>query len=274
MNHLDQLLACGYSYHRQPFGHASSQISYYLFRLQTEGSCRALVNGEMTTLAPGDLLLYRPGEPYELQIGPEPHGKGQVASGDFYLYCRGSWIDRWWEESPKSGRCRIHPDENLISLWRHLNLEHRRTEERNEELVAYLLRSLCLTISRLVKESDTPQGRSYTALRMKNYIAEHAVTPLKVEDVARHVDLSVSRAVHLFKDIFGTTMIRYAQEVRLASALERIRYSDMSLEQIAEASGFPSYTYFHRVFRDKYRMSPSEYRRNAAASASAPITKE
>lgn len=257
------LLSCGYSYHKQPFGHATPSMPHYLLRLQTEGHCRILVNGELLPIRPGDLILHQPGDPYELQIGPEP-GQDSTASGDFFLYGRGEWLDRWWRESPKPQHCRIHLDENLIALWRHLTLEHRRSVDRNEELVTYLLRSLCLSISRLVDESATPQGRSYTALRMKNFIAEHAVSPLKVEDVARHVGLSVSRAVHLFKDIFGTTIIRYAQEVRLASALERIRYSDMSLEQIAEASGFASYTYFHRVFREKYRMSPSEYRRNAS----------
>jgi AraC family transcriptional regulator, arabinose operon regulatory protein len=260
----DKLLACGYSLHKQPFSHSMGSLNYYLFRLQTEGYCRALVNGALTSIKPGDLLLYKPGDPYELLIGEErpPSGKAVTASGDYYLYCVGDWIDQWWAQDEKPQLNGIHLDENLISLWRHLVLEWRRIDDRSGELTMYLLRSLCLSISRRIRESATPQGRSYTALRMKDYVAEHAASSLTVQEVANHVGLSVSRAVHLFKDTFGTTIIRFAQEVRLASALERIRYSTMPLEQIAETSGFDSYTYFHRVFREKYKMSPSEYRRS------------
>jgi AraC family transcriptional regulator of arabinose operon len=33
-----------------------------------------------------------------------------------------------------------------------------------------------------------------------------------------------------------------------------------NLERIAESAGFGSYTYFHRVFRSKYGISPKQYR--------------
>lgn len=266
MNH-DKILMCGYSYHKQPFRTTSSSngrtgLPHYLFRLQSEGRAQALVQGRMTVMEPGHLLVFKPGDPYELVIESHRNDLGQwtIASGDYYLSCLGSWIDEWWTKAPKPQLSRINLDDKLIHLWRHLILETRRLEDKNEELTGYLLRALCLSIDRTVRETSSPQGRSFTALRMKNFIAEHAASPFKLEDVAKHVGLSVSRAVHLFKACYGTTMIRYAQEVRLATALERIRYSTMTLEQIAEASGFASYTYFHRVFREKYKMSPSEYR--------------
>jgi AraC family transcriptional regulator, arabinose operon regulatory protein len=270
----DKILYCGYSFHKQPFrtSTGSQGLSHYLFRLQTEGLSQALVNGKLTKLVPGHLLVYKPGDPYELRI--EPHwnelGQSTISSGDYYILCRGDWIDSWYSQAAKPQLNRINLDDKLISLWRHLILESRRLEDKDEELTCYLLRSLCLTIDRTIRETSTPQGRSFTALRMKNFIAEHAATPFKIEDVAKYAGISVSRAVHLFKECYGTTMIRYAQEVRMAAALERIQYSTMTLEQIAESSGFASYTYFHRVFREKYKMSPSEYR----ASPIAPQQKD
>ncbi|WP_420852214.1 helix-turn-helix domain-containing protein [Paenibacillus hamazuiensis] len=64
----------------------------------------------------------------------------------------------------------------------------------------------------------------------------------------------------MFKQIFGKTMIQYALEIRLSTAIERMKYSTMTLEQIAESCGFGSYSYFHRVFREKYGVSPTDYR--------------
>ncbi|MDF2662147.1 MAG: AraC family transcriptional regulator [Paenibacillus sp.] len=264
-----RLLLCGYSYHTQPAAYLQDRegLPHYLFRLQTEGYCQALVDGVLTTLGPGDLLLYKPGDRYELAFAPMPNELGQTAvySGDYFLSCTGDWVGEWWKRTPKMQRTQIHLDEKLISLWRHLVLEKRkyRMGEENEELLGYLLRALCLCIERAVLETSAPHGRSFSAVRMKTFIQENAMFPFKIEAVARHVGLSVSRAVHLFKECFGFSIMEYTKQVRLAAAIERIKYSKMPLEQIAEASGFASYSFFYRVFREKYGISPLEYRRQA-----------
>ena len=86
---------------------------------------------------------------------------------------------------------------------------------------------------------------------MMRYIEEHATSTFKVEEVAKHVSHSLSRAVHLFKSSIGQTMIVYAIEVRLNAAIERMKYTSMTLEQNAEECGFGTYPYFHKVFRKK-----------------------
>lgn len=261
------LLLCGYSYHTKEASYLKDRegLSYYLFRLQTEGYCQALVNGTLTTLVPGDLLLYKPGDRYELVFTPTPNDLGEslVFSGDYFLSCAGRWIDDWWKRGTKQQRTRINLDEKLIALWRHLVLEKRkfRMGENNGELIGHLLQALCLCIERAVLETAVPHGRSFAAARMKTFVQEKAMFAFKIEDVAQYAGLSISRSVHLFKECYGISIMEYAKEVRMAAAVERIKYSQMPLEQIAEASGFASYSFFYRVFREKYGMSPLEYRK-------------
>ncbi|MFE5319818.1 helix-turn-helix domain-containing protein [Paenibacillus sp. NPDC056579] len=260
---LSQILSCGYSYHSQRFqtGH-NDVMRAYLFRLQTEGYCQAMVNGAMTRIETGDLLLYQPGDIYDLRVDEHTNKLGQtlISSGDYYIICKGEWLEAWWRKSKKPQKVRIAAYEKLLILWRQIILEKRRIEDENKELSDYLLRALCLHIDRAVTETRTLHGSSFLASRMKSFIEEHAILPFKIEDVAAHVGLSVSRAVHLFKECFGKTMIQYALEIRLSTSIERMNYSSMTLEQIAETSGFGSYTYFHRVFREKYGISPKEFR--------------
>jgi AraC family transcriptional regulator of arabinose operon len=259
-----ELITCGYSFHMDPFySSTKSGLPSYLFRLQTEGSCEALVDGHMVPIEPGHLLLFKPGEPYELRIGQaktQPDHK--IASGDYYLFCKGEWIDAWWKRSHKPTYMRIDLDPRLISLWRQLILEKRRMEEENAELSGYLLQALCLFLERAATETVSLQGRPFTGTRMKRFIEAHATAAFKIEDVADHVGLSISRAVHLFKEYFGKTMIQYATEVRLSSAVERMHDSSMSLEQIALSCGFGSYPYFHRAFKQRFDTSPKIYRQN------------
>ncbi|MNI28397.1 Arabinose operon regulatory protein [compost metagenome] len=81
-----------------------------------------------------------------------------------------------------------------------------------------------------------------------------------MDQIAKHVGISVSRAVHLFKLTFGQSIMSYAIEVRLGVACEQIRFSVMSLDHVAKSCGFNSYTYFHRQFRMHYGLSPRQYR--------------
>ncbi|NHC40537.1 AraC family transcriptional regulator [Bacillus sp. MM2020_1] len=254
---MTNILFCGYSFHTNGY-HAQHKSGYpsYLFRLQSEGVCEVVVKGRKMELEKGDLLLIKPGDHYELLV------KAGQNSGDYHIVCEGAWVDEWWSRSSKPPVSRIDLDEKLLSLWRQIINEKRRpSSSQNEELTGYLLRALCLYLERGVNETVPTFNHPYTVTRMMRYIEEHALTAFKVEDVARHAGLSVSRSVHLFKSSVGKTMIEYALEIRLSAAVERMKYTSMTLEQIAEDCGFGSYPYFHRVFHKKYGMAPGAYRR-------------
>ncbi|WP_127580230.1 AraC family transcriptional regulator [Paenibacillus koleovorans] len=260
-----EVLSAGYTHHTKPFQAASRKgLRNYLIRFQTEGRCRALVNGQLELIQPGDLLMYKPGDIYDLRVDTEQQANGETAvfSGDYYFFCRGSWLDQWWNKSPKPQKAHIPLSEDILNLLRHASLEQQRVKGRYKEISDYYLRILCLSIERILSEQQfySTKGKSFLAVQMKSYIEEHALTPIRLEDVAQHVGLSVSRAVHLFKSIFGQSIMQYTLQIRLSIARERILFSKMSLEQIAEASGFNSYTYFYRMFKSRYGMSPKAFR--------------
>ncbi|MGG3468606.1 AraC family transcriptional regulator [Neobacillus pocheonensis] len=251
------ILFCGYSYHTNGY-HSQHKSGYpsYLFRLQTEGLCEVVVKGRKMELRKGDLLLIKPGDHYELLV------KAGQNSGDYHLVCEGVWVDEWWNRSVKPDVSRIDLDEKLLALWHHIMIEKRRpSSSQNEELSGYLLRALCLSLERAVNETVPSFHHPYTVTRMMRYIEEHATLAIRVEDVARHAGLSVSRSVHLFKSSIGKTIMEYAQEIRLSAAIERMKYTTMTLEQIAVDCGFGTYPYFHKVFKKKYGLAPGSYRR-------------
>jgi AraC family transcriptional regulator of arabinose operon len=257
-----EILSCAYSFHSQPFqdGYPNG-LDCYLFRLQTDGGCEALADGRMQRIEPGDLLLFRPGDKYQLIVSKrQAEPESGIASGDYYVMCRGEWLDEWWNRKSRPQKTRIALDERLLTIWRALVLEKRRFEEEDREMSDYLLRSLCLGLDRAIATQSVLQSRSFIATRMKNFIDEHAARPFRIREVADHVGLSVSRTVHLFKECFGTTIMQYTQQVRLSLAEDRMKYSTLTLEQIADTCGFGSYSYFYRVFRNKHGVSPAHYR--------------
>lgn len=236
-------------------------LACYLLRLQTEGQARALVEGQWHLIEPGDLLLYGPNDPYGLEINPHESESG-IASVDYFVFCQGEWLDQWWNLQNRPSCAHIPLDEDLLTVWRQLVREHQFGGNSHGEVSDYLLRVLCLLLDRTLAECGVMSGltNSWVVLRMKRFLERHAAEELSLRDVADHVGLSVSRAVHVFKASTGTTLFQYLLTVRLRMAQDRIRFSGLTLEQVAESTGFRSYSYFYRAFRDHFGLSPKQFR--------------
>lgn len=258
-----EVLGAGYSFHTKSYHYVQREgLKSYLIRLQTEGQALALVGNRLEVVSPGDLLIYAPGDPYELKTSPFATGTlSQTGSGDYYIFCRGEWLDQWWQQKPVLQSSNLSLMEGILPVWRLLIAQNRRVQNEVNEISKHLLCSLCLLLDQVIANS-TPQIRlgATVAYQVKYFIEQNATTPFSLEDVARQVGLSVSRVVHLFKATFNQTIIEYTIEIRLAIACEHIRLTNMPLEQVAEVSGFRNYSYFSRLFRTHYKVSPRQYR--------------
>lgn len=255
--------SAGFSRHLKPYYSARQhRLNRYLIRLQVGGSSRITINHITYTITPGDLVLVQPGDDYTLQIDEQPVASGENSlSTDYYLSCSGSWISAWWETLSPPRKARISIDDTVLGMWRRLVYEKRNISGDNTELLDYLSRVLCLLLARQLQSSRKSAGPdTYIPFQIKQYVEKRATEPLTLQDIARHLGVSVSSASHLFKATFNQPIMRYVVEVRLSIAAERMLISRLKLETIAEAAGFRSYPYFCRAFRARFGLSPSQYR--------------
>lgn len=195
-DHSCQVLTAGFSFHRKPYAMVQPEgVKNYLLRLQTDGRCRARIDGDMSLVDAGDLLLFDPDEPYELRIDNEinPMGERLVESGDYHIFFNGSWVDEWWKRHKRPTRIKVELTESLLVLFRQLVLEQRRISNPYPEISSYYMRILCLEVDRLLSEHPTITNTNYVAYEIKNYIEENASSLFKLDDVATHIGISVSR---------------------------------------------------------------------------------
>jgi AraC-like DNA-binding protein len=92
--------------------------------------------------------------------------------------------------------------------------------------------------------------------------AEHA-QPWTVESLASKVAMSRSRFANRFSSLMGTGPMTYLSDWRLQKALALLDSSQMSVQQIADKSGYQSPSAFTRAFSGKFGASPTDYRRQA-----------
>jgi transcriptional regulator GlxA family with amidase domain len=85
-----------------------------------------------------------------------------------------------------------------------------------------------------------------------------ALTPL---DLARHVNLSRSRLLHLFLSETGISLACYLSHTRLERGANLLLTTNSKLLDIAMQLGFCHLSSFSRSFSVHYGRSPSEYRK-------------
>ncbi|WP_295558351.1 helix-turn-helix domain-containing protein [uncultured Hyphomicrobium sp.] len=115
--------------------------------------------------------------------------------------------------------------------------------------------------------------RTVALMRLKATIERLMIEPgLKPEQVAAEAGISVRYANALLAEEHSS-IERYVAERRLErcrKALEDIGQSQRSIGEIAYKWGFSDLSHFGRRFKERYGLTPTEYRRQAMQIASAP----
>lgn len=98
------------------------------------------------------------------------------------------------------------------------------------------------------------------------YLEKNFREPLSINDVASHCGISVSYFSKIFKKETGVTFTRYLNHCRLQKAAASLHSSQSSILEVALACGFQNFSYFIKMFRQEFGMTPGEYRKTDEAA--------
>lgn len=92
------------------------------------------------------------------------------------------------------------------------------------------------------------------------YIDTHLSEELRLEEVAAKVYLSPYYFSKLFKKYQGIGFNAWVNQQRMVNAREMLQHSDWSIASIAKNLGFSQTSYFCKVFRQAYNVTPQVFR--------------
>ena len=64
----------------------------------------------------------------------------------------------------------------------------------------------------------------------------------------------------MFKEVRGENYINYLTGMRLARARELLKNPRTPIKEISAAAGFNDQNYFSRIFKNKFGITPTEFR--------------
>lgn len=94
------------------------------------------------------------------------------------------------------------------------------------------------------------------------YIHEHYTESISIHDITTHIGISRSECFRCVRRFANKKPVEYINEYRLALAAKMLKETNFTVSEIGTACGFSSSSYFGKLFKEKYSLTPFSYRQN------------
>ena len=230
------------------------------------GSCTALVGGHPVSLRAEDILTID---------GHVPHELRGVDCSVISVQFDPSLFERTLPE-PKhpSFDCSSAEQGNNAAFDHLRRLIARLVKNNVEQQEGYPLRNWALVYELMdelynnfrvdASEQQEAKAHRYAAriAKITSIINSRYTESFTLTELAGQVHLSAPYLSKFFEQQFGMTFLAYLTKVRLNHALKELLYTENTVKNISEHSGFPNSHAFVQAFRKEYGSLPSVYRRD------------
>ncbi len=254
--------------HFPPHSHDFIEMVYML-----SGSTVHIINGNKVTVKEGELLFLGKGAVHEIR----PAGERDLAVNfiilppffDRTLNMIGQEetpIRRFIVDSLRDGQNQAgymhfkvadvvpinNLVENLLYTIQKDMLNKRLINQTTMGLIFMQLLNYTDHLAQGSKEEDT-------ILKVYRYIEENyrTATLSEISEMLYYNMHNLSRSI---KEKTGSNFTELLQEKRLSQAAYLLKNTEMKVANISQAVGYENVSYFHRIFAEKYGVSPKKYR--------------
>ncbi|MDO5539234.1 MAG: AraC family transcriptional regulator [Eubacteriales bacterium] len=243
------------SKHVSPHLHNSAEFVYV-----TEGTLELGVGQELYHMEKGDLGIVFPDVIHHYQVLSPQSSKAYYLMASPALCGQFSDdIKKYCPENPVIKKEQVHPD---ICRVLRLLISELNSKEQNpavEQAYIQIIMARSMPCFKMIEKCSI--GSNDIIYQTVSYVAKHFREELSLEIVAK--DLGVSKYVlsRVFSGTFHSNFKQYINEQRLNYVSTLLECTDQTITEICMDAGFESQRTFNRVFQEKYKMTPREYRK-------------
>jgi AraC-type DNA-binding domain-containing proteins len=153
----------------------------------------------------------------------------------------------------------VIPVQNLVEnmVWSIMNRQNR-NNQINQYTMGLLFMQL-LNRADLIDSGSIDRYENRLVFTALKYIEDH-YRDGTLTDLAAQVNQSVYQLSRLIQAATGDNFKELLRQKRLNKAVQLLHDTNLSVSDIINAVGYDNTSYFYRVFRQAYGVSPKEYR--------------
>ncbi|WP_248923894.1 AraC family transcriptional regulator [Paenibacillus hamazuiensis] len=134
----------------------------------------------------------------------------------------------------------------------------------SEEAIGSYLVLLFTELLRLHKDanagSETDSVKRTVNMADIIHYMESRYQTIDLTSAAKHFHFHPNYLSKIIKDHFGQSFIKVVQDIRVKKASLLLKNTDLNIAEISEHVGYKNIHFFYKNFKERFRMSPAEYR--------------
>ncbi len=223
----------------------------YHILLMNSGTCEVLHKDKLYALTAGNLVIYAPNEKQQYTFRSE--------STTLWCHFNGTIIKELLESCDVTSGV-YFLNSNKIIFEAYSNVIQRFHQPGRERFANASLLELIYSISNSVTHPAQKDQREEIVLPILAYINANYNKQISLDELAKLSGYSKSRFSHIFSEITGVTPMKYLNDIRLKVSCEMLSSTDYHIADIAFSCGFNDPLYYSKMFKNKYNVTPTQYR--------------
>jgi AraC-like DNA-binding protein len=205
----------------------------------------------------GKQIRFSPALVYLIPPETEFSSRNDMAFDQFYIH---------FQTAPPYDSCRpgiysfeLNEDmDRLITVTRQMM----RSESSHDRLASMHLLTICHRALLLLPEDVIGNEiRDQRIRKAANYIEKHSGKQIRNQKLASLAGMNTNSFINLFRQQTGDTPQQFLLKKRIQKACICLRYTDMTIEDIALATGFYDRYHFSKAFKNIRGDSPAVFRK-------------
>lgn len=267
-----------------------NQCEEFSFRVVFTGNERFNIGGKNLSIYPGSFLVINGGTVFSREIYSD------IPANTFSILYNPKFLNEFHNDNvcsddillddPFSQKNRstpifletIYPFNgdmmfNLVHLKNHFD-----TELHNDMLINEYMYYSLINFYRLYKKEILVKSDQLNVLNnktrvelfrrlnnAKDYMMSNYNQILSVQEICRYACLSEMHFYRTFKQTYGCSPHQYLVKLRLTSARHMLKNTNYGITEIVSLSGFDNASSFIRLFKDRFGVTPGNFRKGIAA---------
>ena len=231
--------------------HMTYEIIYVL-----EGEASAIIEGKSYHISKGSLLLLTPTTYHSITVSAN-----MIYDRVYLLFNSSSISDTLKDEftNQYQNSCVLYlPDEKFCfkSIKRICQGDF---QNKYRSILRDFLN--CIIFDLLAHQEQVKTSSPKTDMlvtQMIHYIDENVAKDIRLDDLAKHINISVSSACHKFKSNMNITIMQYIIQKKIICSIELMR-DGKTASEAALLVGYSNYVNFYNEFKKITGTTPSKY---------------
>ena len=235
------------------------------FIYMLDGTLKATISGEQYTVQKGQMLLISCCEPHSLEYSNAvyyvlllPH---KYFSPYSIVLAKKSFMPKYITDS--SGIVL-----SVFRLFESIEKKQEPYDRIDKKRADGILKSLCSILLETVLETTALADRSEASIqsvRVIEYLYSHYKEPITMPFLAKKFLCTQNELSQDFRQTFGTSPRAFLNRLRAEEVCSCLQANaQMTLEELADASGFQSVQTLLRAFKKEYGCTPKEFKHDSA----------